>query len=529
MTLPKIMPLTPRNRRYYRTPPSSKRRRKKLVQTSPRRLLSTSSSSNPLYDYSTTTSSSNIPSSPTYREYASGNYRRNRPTSWQRAGVRTLAVASGAQLGFIQGNVPGAVAGGVLAGRAYDATHQDEGFESLTRVEQSFTKKYNMPGKYVGSFRKPKKYGMSNDDYFLKKGFLAGYETFGKVTDSHCVYVQHSTYDVPQLHLTIVTAMLRKALAKCGLAIVDRNGVLPLQGPGNALGYRFEYASLDPTTQVALVSAYETSAGDSLRSIVAGWNNVNNPSSEIETFLKNQHPRMPHYLAIYALTTGSAHRLLTMLHLNNEVLDIQWMSQIVVQNRTVGDTATATDLNIERLDNQPLVGTIFEFNSEPKLKFHDTSVATEVGQHFQNTSPTGLKLFGSQSFTLPAGFVDNFQNSPSPSIWSNCIKKTKVVLQPGDMKTSTLHHTMKGKMNILLPKLRLEQATGTNVLTGLVGGVKTKTQLLVLEEKMRTAGSNPITLHYERKITCGVVLTTKKQNLAIFPSFVTFPTNFPAV
>jgi len=512
----------------YRTPPSTGKRRRKSPQLSLKqkklRRGSTSSShykstsSNRLYDTYSSSSYVSTPTKANYREFAAGKYKRTGNRTWGQAATRAAAVGSGATLGFIAGNVPGLFAGGALAGRAYDATHQGEGFQSLTGLSQ--TKQNMTTGGWAGKFNTPRKIKANLETMYLKKGFMIGNEIYGTCSDPFAVYVHHSTYDATLMANAFAGALIRKLFLKAGLPITDRNGLIPATSLLDATGFRLEFYQQQSATGALAGSTFDTGAASTLQTIIDAWVGANSLASSVETYLKSGSSFSPYSISLYANDVGvttTSHRLLAKILLQNEVVDFNITSKITMQNRTKADGAL--DFATDRIDNQPLIGTCYKFKNEPRLK----NVDTNSQQIFlQGTTPTGLKLFGAATFTTPAGQVDHWENRPNAKIFSNCHKAASTILQPGQMKSSYLSFNLNGKLNNLFPKLRLEASSTTQVT-----GIKCLSEMFVFEEKMRTGVINWVSVHYERKINVGCYLTTKKQDYVIDPKFNSLTLNFP--
>jgi len=486
------------------TPPSSRKRRnnrgsslkrKKLRRGSTSSSKYVSTSSNPLFSYT----SSSVPETPTPRRYF-------------RKGRRVAAQAAGAVLGYIHGNVPGIVQGAHYAGKAFDY------FEPEEQLKRSYSSTQKNNSMYSGKLNRPKPYDQSIESKILKQGYLATSEVHGKVTDAYCTYMQHSTWWAALMAKSFGGALLRKLFKKAGLEISDRIGTLPLYNINDGSGFRLEYSTMNPSTNSIITYNYDTVAGSTLDSVLT----MSGPQfvDQIEYYLNGNtgNVNQPHKLSLYTHDNNVAlvhYRLCASIQIPNEVAEFHVTSVLKVQNRTQGDLAASGNLDLERLDSQPVVCTTYSFPGAPLLK-NVTSGSSQIT--LSGISNAGLKLYGSASF--PSDI--SFENRPNVSIFANCNKKSNSVLQPGQMKTSYCKYDFKGKISTMLPKHRLESNIG-----GIITGVKCKTELIVFEEMMRTSGSNPVHINYERKFKIGCIVTTKKDNFALQPFTITAELNYP--
>ncbi|MFN3076444.1 MAG: hypothetical protein ABT940_06120, partial [Alphaproteobacteria bacterium] len=75
-------------------------------------------------------------------------------------------------------------------------------------------------GRYRGKFNKPRKTKNPKvETMCLQKGFHTTTEIHGTITDDHCAYIGHSTFDIEGYAHGIVGALLRKLLKKGGITV----------------------------------------------------------------------------------------------------------------------------------------------------------------------------------------------------------------------------------------------------------------------------------------------------------------------
>jgi len=441
-------------------------------------------------------------------ELATGKYKRSKPQSWGKWAWKAAAVTGGAQLGFIYQNVPGAVSGGVYASRAYDFTHQDEGFESLVREE--VVDQTKIMGKFNGRLKKPV---YKKDNIYLnagKKGGLADTEVFGQVADPNCVYIHHSTYGYNSISFVIRFALIRKLFAIAGCSVVNRFEELPLKQADNSLGFRLEYVHYNPITGVQTATGYNTADNETLTDVT---NSFIQFDQLLEQYMNGANPnKEPLKLLLYHLDDSATpfnKRLSAALNISDEEMHLYCYSNIKVQNRTIGDGAAAGDKGTERVDSQPVVCSLYEFsNADARLRSTTNYGTSEYV--LNGCSSENVKLLRAGSSAVPAEFgpVNDFQNAPPKNMFLNCKKMSKTIINPGEIRESIVSTSIVGKGLAFFKKITF---FGNNDTSSIVSGVVGKSQLLVFEEKMRTAGTNPVSVHYERKHKVACYSVTRRQ------------------
>ncbi|ALE29764.1 coat protein [Lake Sarah-associated circular virus-39] len=411
---------------------------------------------------------------------------------------RAVASASGAALGFIHMNVPGAVASYKKAGEFYD-------YMNSKTVSQTKSSSNNM---YSGKFRKPKPFKQSAMMKAQTDGYLSTQEQYGTVTDPNGVYIFQSTFNSAQMALAITTALVRKLFKKAGITVSDRDGSLAFFGVYNADGFKLEMVEYNPITGAnSPAITYTTVAADTITTVVAN-------STFVTTFTNylnkaTEHP--PVSMTLYSSDRNgldSNWRLCSNLDLNAEYLTVVANSTMVLQNQTKAVISASND--IDRNDVQPLNVTMYKFKNDPKLKAIGNrpsgSSKTELIQ-WQGVGYSGTRLLRAQDFVNTS-----FQNPPPPGIFSNLTGKSHSTLQPGQMKKNFLTHTFKGKLSNILPKMRMEQF-GLSPIK--IHGVYCNTNLFCFQERMRTSTTNPIIVAYEHELDIGVFCATYHPKIAM--------------
>lgn len=421
-------------------------------------------------------------------EYNAANFYNSRKRKYYENHTKPLysfkkfaAQASGAALGFIVGDVPGAVAGAVISGDIVD-------YQDSTPFP---TKMSKSSGFYKGSIGRAKYVKKTSEIVALQKGFHTTFDTYGRVTDPQAVYLIHSTWKALAIAEVICGSLIRKLFQKAGVQINERTEELPLASISVATGFRLEFTHQNAVNAAGTTVTYDTVDDDTLQSVI---NLFTGFSAFMINYLNNVTVASePYRLSLYSLD-GAVWRIASTLNLANEHMNLFISSELNMQNRTQGDAAAAGDLNTDRTDNQPLICKMYEFNnSDPRLRQNGANT-DEL-----NTSGTGgIKLIRATS--LPT----TLQNRPSPKIWANCKGATQFILDPGNLKKTFISWKTSGLLINVLKKLKCYV---TNLFG--VSGVPGKCQVIMFEEKLRTAGTNPVTIQYEHIHKAGCWFTTK--------------------
>jgi len=415
---------------------------------------------------------------------------------------RFAAQVAGAELGFIYQDVPGAVTGYNYAGRAYDYMYPEE-IEGVD--EEDVSQKNNSMGYYagkIGQFKKPKK---TLTSVALRKGYHVTNDDFGEVKDPNAVYITHSTYNLYHFSAAIRGALLRKLFKLAGIEIAEHTEEMALFSAYNSDGFKLSYETKNPLTGAVAVWDYVTTDNESFFLILSNFTYFRD---SIISMLEGTNGTEAYALRLYASDRNIADtnwRLMSQINLSSEKVTIHASSEIKIQNRTLGANAPAGNENVDRVDNQPIAMKSYLFkHGDPRLKapnfIHDNfpSVVSLAGipQNFD-----GVRLIRAAELVNT-----NYQNAPDKGIFTNCSMVKGGLLQAGQMKSSFISATHRGLFNTVMKKLRPELPPHGGLLTGVQG----KCEMMLFAEKMRTAATNSIAIHYERELKVGCILTTTK-------------------
>jgi len=376
-------------------------------------------------------------------------------------------------------------------------------------------------GRYVGRFKKPRKNKKTYETKALSRGYHTTSEVYGSVSDADCVYISHSTLVTEPIIIGIMGALMRKLFKKAGISISAGEQILPTVDPITSGKFELRYSVYGVADAGISNYSYILLSTDTIDSIV---NTTSTPTGfrvmrdHLNDMLRGSSNAFPWILALYALTPGPSGidvpRVVASIDLSDEHFNINVQSKLVVQNRTAGADALSGQIGeLDRLDNQPLKGYNYIFShGEPRLRwtkvpgtpYGGTSSQFLFGNVLQSN---GMRLI--RASELQAEDKD-FKEPPVPKYFQNCTKSSKIILQPGTMKTGFIKYTYKGTFHNLQKKLShyviTLPASTINVSVNSLG----RCQMISLEELLKTPTSNYIKVTYEKEVKVGVTVKTRK-------------------
>lgn len=376
-------------------------------------------------------------------------------------------------------------------------------------------------GRYTGKFAKRRKSPIVRPlTLHQKHGYSVVTETYGDVQDPHCLYLVHSTYAQWEIAKAILGALLRAVLNAADIQITSGEAVLPLSGDGdgdpNSQQHRFVIYFQNPLTNVVSSTIFTTNnPGDptwSFETVMANFTSANNKILDI---LRGTDPSMIKSISLQETSaTGPNYHVKAYIPVENMNLSIYTASDLTIQNRTSGAQASSGEFfQSDRIDNQPASGFIYTLkNGDPRYKRQQF----DFDRPFNQVDEHGGMLAKASTMT------PTYQEPPVPAVFSNLKTYSKVNLDPGIIKKTSLHHSMKGLFKTVMMKYRNRYhaltapgPNGQNFVSGVIGA----SQVVALEEKIRSTSSNVLTVTYERQNTVAAMITVKKTHVPLATGF----------
>lgn len=425
---------------------------------------------------------------------------------------------SGAALGGIVGNVSGAYIGGSLGYSAARRT-QSAPPSFLRRVAKRGSQWYGLStGRYAGRFKRPTKRGVNKtgfDTVCLQKGYHCTVEQYGRVDDPNCIYMGQSSLNLDYFVKAIAGAICHKLLKKAGVDTGNGDSVLPMSYLNYAGQWKIQWSTMQATTGICAYYEYSFDEGETLKSLAEAMVQPGQLGNHIKNWIFANNSDDLAQITLLSQDTGTlsnSWRNHCTLDLKNEHITIYVSAKMAVQNRTKAETSNSeAGFSTDRVDNQPLKGWIYHFkHNEPRL----TNLSVTRLGYFTGADDQELNRTGTNGLILlrSAQLPDPYQEPPVPKMWNNCIKATKVTLQPGQIKTMYISHKFSGNLLNLLKKLRATKIYPTLPTTATeITGFPGTCSVIALEELLRTDTENKITLNYENEYKVGAYLTTKKR------------------
>jgi hypothetical protein len=444
--------------------------------------------------------------------------------------------AAGAALGFITDNVPGAVLGAQLGYRASLAAKNFTKNKDMAQGQKRKARPSGMPtkyqksskgktmamvqkrmgkmakgkpkagkaptGTYRGRFKKPRKLVKDIKAKAGKLGWQQVLEFNGTVSDADIVYLHYNNYQKDEIFKTITGAIIRTLFREAKVDISNQEQELPLNTPiqsqfnaTNAVIISF--VTQDPITQTLLQTDYLIPDNATLRSVIVGiYNTPGHIGQFMNNYMTNGSFQQPYGLYMHRDVQALGRIHMASLTFENLMIEYEANSTLTVQNSTLG-SGTSTDPTADRVDNQPLKGSLYHFaNADPRLKQTATignNVLNNIDWVFSSGVTQGVAVFGGQ--TVFPYTIDH--EPPTPRMWKNIKKSSGITLDPGNIKKTSLSNKYKNYFVELLKRFRAD-VFGTQQGLPIFNNVKAcQSQILALEERIRTASTNLITVNWE--------------------------------
>lgn len=371
-------------------------------------------------------------------------------------------------------------------------------------------------GSYImESFKKPTRKGYSKIANIETKCLTLGWgvtsENVGTVTDEHAAYIYHGTFESGAIQFALAGALIRSLFRKAGIEFGNLDEEIPFVDVNDSSGFRIQLTVRNSLTMAYVVwNVFDSTNNKTFRDVVTGSSLLR---QYIQEYMENVTGFEPYSLALYS-TDGDGYRLASLMYLQDEMVVFHASSLLAVQNRTKAAVVDSNDAFYDRVDNQPLKGYIYEFsNGDPRLRANQlkgTGVAPTTSDIYYSTgSLDGCRTFGSTVTTGPT-LANNMQELPVPKFWKNCNKASKIVLDPGYIKKTYISVQYKNRFPELLKKFRA--TTADNVTYMSFSMLRShKSQIVAVEEVLRTDSANKISLYFEREGKCGAYTYSKSK------------------
>jgi len=443
--------------------------------------------------------------------------------------------AAGAALGFITDNVPGAVLGAQLGYRASLAAKNFTKNKDMAQGQKRKARPSGMPtkyqksskgktmamvqkrmgkmakgkpkagkaptGTYRGRFKKPRKLVKDIKAKAGKLGWQQVLEFNGSVSDADIVYLHYNNYQKDEIFKTITGAIVRTLFREAKIDISNQEQVLQLNTPTTSQfnasnAFIITFLTINPITQAILETNYPIPTNATLRAVILGcYNTPGHIGQFMNSYMTNGSNLEPYGIYLHRDVQALGRIHMASLTFENLMVEIECNSTLTVQNSTLG-SGTSTDPTADRVDNQPLKGSLYHFgNADPRLKQTASignGVLNNIDWVFSSGVTRGMVAFGGSIFPY-----DIDKEPPTTRMWKNIKKSSGITLDPGNIKKTSISNKYKNYFVELLKKFRAD-VFGTTQGLPIFNNVKAcQSQILALEERIRTASTNLITVNWE--------------------------------
>lgn len=141
--------------------------------------------------------------------------------------------------------------------------------------------------------------------------------------------------------------------------------------------------------------------------------------------------------------------LTTYEHVGDTMIDLRFSQSLMFVNRTLAEGGSAAGQNLDRLGTNPLKGKLYEFNhSNPRIMDH-VDMSSALKNSIQSDPNTGMGKY------MSTDAADSHLAHPlSAKFWlKNCARESSIMLQPGQTKSHSTVHAIKGKLSTIIERL----------------------------------------------------------------------------
>jgi hypothetical protein len=352
---------------------------------------------------------------------------------------------------------------------------------SATRKKRTSTKKRKLGAR--GKFKKPKKVRKIGTKYHNHR-----YEQEGTCNaGTHYMYVNvNSCFKRTAIWDAMADALLRPILKKemkfvplqdtdkiGNLGNVPRVIVFDFKRVNGVSGATAEIKSLDSVTgsdallgqcrvdcdnvtydvmraRMSYILQFWADAGPASGDAVTGL------PSNLATSVAPASDTVAYYPIRYATSTSdsttasalASHITTSFDHVGDTMIDLKFLQKISFVNRTLAEGGGAPGEFTDRLGVNPLKGKLYQFNhSSPRLNEH-----VDVSDAFR-LSIQGNTADGIDKITSGLGADSHLAHPLSSKYWlKNCTKESTIMLQPGETKSLSTVHAIKGRLSTLIER-----------------------------------------------------------------------------
>jgi len=381
---------------------------------------------------------------------------------------------------------------------------------------------------YGGKFARVRR--VSRPSPYVTKGFETTTEVTGTVTDTDCVYIGATCSKSRAAVEAVLYALLRRAFEKCVQYPVKNikeqlvgfyNSVDPRHSVGD--GWRFQLTMMNLDTGVQTEMVYDTVQTDSIYSIIGdelggvapAWTALIIKMIEWSSgqYLNTTNVEVPMMFNVYRKEGNVAIFWQGNGGIDMRQIRVHYKSMIdmKLQNRSLGENGGTESDNVT---NNPLEGFKIEFNGAVPLVKDVSYGFYKLSRLPENEG--GVILVTGATLGTPANggsLQSSIGKEPiKPQMYSNCVGASKVRLNPGSVKNTTLSYSFSLSFMDALKRIAYE-TDGTSA--RIAGANKPgKSVMFSLEDTINVNAAQKIAVAYEVNRVTSCYITEKTNKVA---------------
>lgn len=148
-------------------------------------------------------------------------------------------------------------------------------------------------------------------------------------------------------------------------------------------------------------------------------------------------------------SASSASVITSFEHLGDTMIDLVFKQTTSFVNRTLAEGGGANGQDLDRLGINPLKGKLYQFNhASPRILDH-VDMSDSLRNSIQSDPGTGM-----DKYTSTDAADSHLAHPLSAKFWlKNCSKESSIMLQPGQTKSHSTVHKIKGRISTLIERL----------------------------------------------------------------------------
>lgn len=375
------------------------------------------------------------------------------------------------------------------------------------------SRKYNIaPGRFIGPFKKP---GVPKKvDKYALYGSRISAEFYGTVTHTDCAYIGMLSAHIRYIGTQVGIALIRRIMKQhYQVEYSDPNqqimGTLGGNLPNAPVTINFR-AEDSQTVTPTVAAAVTFTVGTNTLKQFGEWFSANVFSAAAfnhHQTTTGQYSHLVGYTIGYT-DAGVVGNLVTQLYqLDNVKLHVYEHAKLLIQNTTPSDNGSRDG---DSIDANPIQGNLLKFSQLlPDIKDGYDGFSFSA---LESDSAAAAPQLGDSIIIPTTNPTNTWRGVPGPEVFKNCVGRSKVNLQPGEIKYYKLRFNYVGNIVDLMKGLYFgtdRAARSANAVYNRMG----TSMLLCFEKAVRTGVSSDVVINWHLDRECGAYWGTKKKTV----------------